>query len=275
MNGIIKTYGSYSSGKRHGIRCEINVPSGSYPLHRHDYFEVEIIRKGCILHELNGVRDKLSRAEVVALSPKDLHRFTVLDDVEIYSLCIYYKDAPSSIQKMLGLAKFPFRATVPEEKFENILDCFLKTEDKINTGGAYDREIISAYTTLLLAGIFEFANPVYDEKSAGGYMHIARAMEYISESFTSPITLCEVADFVHLTPSYFSKLFSEINGKGFSQYVTEQRIEHAKKLLETTELGVTDIAFSSGFSSFSSFSRSFRQECGCTPSEFRKYTRTT
>ena len=100
-------------------------------------------------------------------------------------------------------------------------------------------------------------------------------MAFVAANFTSDISLDDVADSVYLTPGYFSKLFMRISGKSFIRYLTEQRVEHARLLLATTDQSVTEIAFASGFGSFSAFSRAFRACCGVTPGEFRKQERQT
>lgn len=273
MLEMLKTYQSYTSLKRYGIRCMLNCPTGSYLLHRHDYFEFEIIKSGSVSHELNGVREVLRAGDVIALSPKDIHRFTVLEPVEILNLCVYYKDTPSAVQNLLSSVKFPLRGKISDTALDRIIDYFEKIDDKIKTGGAFERDVITAYTILFLTDLYSVAKYKTATRTTGGYTYIASAMEFIAANYTSHISLEEVASSVHLTPSYFSKLFAEITDKSFVRYLTEQRVEHARLLLATTDNSVTEVAFASGFGSFSAFSRAFRTCCGVTPNEFRKYAR--
>lgn len=273
MSEVIKSYRGFESVRRHGIRMEFNKPPMSYPLHRHDYYEFEVIRSGSIVHELNGVRETLGPGQIVALSPKDLHKFTSTEPVEICNLCIYYNSAPSLVQRLLSSVKFPLRGKLSEEGVERLADHVKSAHRQIERNDNYEREILSAYTVLFLTEIFSVSKVSTSERLEPGYTHIAKAMEFISENFASRITLEDVAQSVHLTPSYFSKLFSEINGKSFVKYLIEQRIEHAKMLLATTDLSVTAIAFSSGFGSFSAFSRAFLTHSGMQPHEFRKLAR--
>lgn len=273
MYEMVKTYQSYTTVKRHGIRCMMNTPSGTYPLHRHDYFEFEIIKRGSLLHELNGTREILHKGDIIALSPKDLHRFTVLEPVEICNFCIYYKDAPSPVENLISSVKFPLRGTFSDAALEKAIDFFTKIFEQIKAEGDFEREIIIAYTLLLLTDIFSVVRNTTASCAVGGYSYVVCAMEYISEHFASHISLNDVANHVHLSPSYFSKLFAEISGKSFVHYLTEQRVEHARLLLATTESSVTEVAFASGFGSFSAFSRAFQAYCGITPTEFKKHAR--
>ena len=273
MQKVIKSYKGYLPSKQHGIRCELNKPKGQMVLHGHDYYEIEIIRSGALAHELNGVREILRAGDVVGLSPKDQHRLTVLEPVEICNLCIYYKEAPSSVERLLSSVKFPFHKRLFAESLPRAAEYHARAAEAIRRHGPFEREVVSAHTTLLLAEILSGEDIPLPQEVAVGYTHIAHAMDFISEHLAAPLTLDEVAKSVHLSPSYFSKLFTEITGDSFVRYLAMQRVEYAKKLLASTDKSVTDIAFDSGFGSFSSFSRAFRAFCGTTPGEFRAYAK--
>ena len=176
---------------------------------------------------------------------------------------------------MISSAKFPLRASVGDDTLVELKEYFKSVLIILDGGGDFERERIGAYATLFLASVLTASREEASARTVGGYGHVARAMRYIAENFTREITLEDVAAQVHLTPSYFSKLFAEINGEGFVRYLAEQRIEYAKGLLASSDMSVTDIAFASGFGSFSSFSRTFRSTCGITPNDYRKYAKTS
>ena len=74
---------------------------------------------------------------------------------------------------------------------------------------------------------------------------------------------------VGLHPNYAMGLFKRTFGITLNQYLTQQRISHAQRLLVTTEMLVTDVALSSGFTSISRFNAAFQNACGCSPREYR------
>lgn len=82
-----------------------------------------------------------------------------------------------------------------------------------------------------------------------------------------------VSEAVGLSSFYFSKLFKREKGIGLSNYISSSRIEHAKRLLEETELRLSDIALQSGFSNARYFSQVFRKAAGITPGEYRRTAR--
>jgi len=98
---------------------------------------------------------------------------------------------------------------------------------------------------------------------------IQRAIRYISQHFSGPLTLQEVADHVHLSPSYFSTLFHQRMGVSFREYVNQVRVEESKRLLSLGRGNIVEIAVSVGFTDQSYFSKVFRKYAGMSPKEWR------
>ena len=92
---------------------------------------------------------------------------------------------------------------------------------------------------------------------------------FVSQSFTRPISLSEMADKVSMTPQAFSRYFKNKTGKTFIQFVTEYRVTHACKLLAEGALSITDVCFESGFNNFSHFNKTFKSQTGKSPSHYR------
>jgi AraC-like DNA-binding protein len=70
------------------------------------------------------------------------------------------------------------------------------------------------------------------------------------------------------SPSYFSRLFSKVFGMPFSRYLTEHRIERAKRLLMQDSLLLSDVAAKTGFRSASYFCAVFKNETGMSPRQY-------
>ena len=99
---------------------------------------------------------------------------------------------------------------------------------------------------------------------------IADICQYISQNCTSPLTLEEVAKYSGLSKSYFSHLFKQYTNSTFVDYLTEERVKLAKTYFKDSEVSITNIAFESGFSSISTFNRTFKKITGLSPSAFRE-----
>jgi two-component system, response regulator YesN len=100
-----------------------------------------------------------------------------------------------------------------------------------------------------------------------------RAKSYIQERFTEDISLEEVADYVHLNPHYFSKIFKQQVGETFIDFVTGLRIDKAKALITSEHLSLKEVCFEVGYKDPNYFSRVFKKVTGVTPTEYRGQTK--
>lgn len=109
-----------------------------------------------------------------------------------------------------------------------------------------------------------------NEKSQTAGERIREAIHYIDTHLQEELTLKELADYIHLNPSYLSVLFKEQMELTFSEYVTRQRMQRAKELLISTSLPISDIAEQSGYRTAKYFIKIFKEMEGITPSTYRK-----
>ena len=102
-------------------------------------------------------------------------------------------------------------------------------------------------------------------------LHIAR--DFIEASYLEPINLFSIADVVNLSPHHFLRLFKQTFELAPYQFVTQKRLELAKKWLTDTDKDVTDICFDLGFDSLGTFSRNFKARFRVAPTQFRLASR--
>lgn len=96
------------------------------------------------------------------------------------------------------------------------------------------------------------------------------AVRYIEKNFKNNITLKDVADYMNFSNTYFSKSFKKYVGVNFNKYITQIRIEEAKRLLEKTSMSINDLAFDMGYNEPNYFCKVFKKMEGITPSEYRE-----
>lgn len=99
---------------------------------------------------------------------------------------------------------------------------------------------------------------------------VEQAKEYIQNNYTKDLSLEAVSRKVDVSSYYFSKLFKDVSGENFIEYVTRVRIEAAKSLLKDVTLSIKEVCVACGYSDPNYFSRSFKRYEGMTPSEFRE-----
>ena len=98
---------------------------------------------------------------------------------------------------------------------------------------------------------------------------IYEVKQYIDQNYSSSLSLDSLAAQVHLSPSYFSKLFKREMGENLSTYIQNTRIERAKILLRTTDKKAYEIAEEVGIYDPVYFSKIFKKATGLKPREYR------
>lgn len=98
---------------------------------------------------------------------------------------------------------------------------------------------------------------------------IVLCIDYIYSHIHYRITIKELADYLHLSESYLSKLFHKEMGLPISQYILDLKIEKAKNLLQYSDYNIVDIANYLSFSSQSHFIQTFQKKTGLTPHKYR------
>ena len=88
--------------------------------------------------------------------------------------------------------------------------------------------------------------------------------------FTQKVSLDEIAEYVSYSKYYTSNMFHKQYGMTIQDFIINQRIEYAKKLIIETDLSITEIVLESGFASTSNFYSKFIKLVGCSPLKFKK-----
>ena len=99
---------------------------------------------------------------------------------------------------------------------------------------------------------------------------IHESVKYINENYASDITPTDCAASIHLSYSYFAKLFRAVMGKTFKEYLTSVRLAKAHSILLSTPLPITDVAASCGYSNLSYFISEYKKVYGKTPRDTKK-----
>ncbi|TYP74832.1 response regulator [Paenibacillus methanolicus] len=97
---------------------------------------------------------------------------------------------------------------------------------------------------------------------------IEQSVRYIREHLSEELTVQNGAKQVHLSPSYFANLFKKTTGMPYMQFVTQERVELAKKML-LDGYQVQEVTHATGYGDRRYFSEVFKKLTGATPTEFR------
>ena len=93
---------------------------------------------------------------------------------------------------------------------------------------------------------------------------------YLQAHLAEELSLSVLAEQFHLSPQYISQLFKSEIGVNFLAYLTNIRMERAKKLLLTTSLPIAQVSEQSGYGDYRVFTKVFKKSEGITPSQYRR-----
>ena len=115
-----------------------------------------------------------------------------------------------------------------------------------------------------------FRQQLPQEETQGEERPIMAITRYLQEHLSEDISLSVLAEEYHLSAQYISQLFKSEIGVNFLAYLTNIRMERAKKLLLSTALSIGEISEQLGFGDYRVFTKVFKKSEGVTPSQYRR-----
>ncbi len=110
-----------------------------------------------------------------------------------------------------------------------------------------------------------------DSQRKGPAVGYARdAIRYIDEHFGRDLRIDEVAETLHISRKYLCEVLEQYIGMSTKEYLLTRRLEAASKLLQSTELSISEIAQKVGYEDYTQLSRLFRKKKGISPKQYRK-----
>ena len=141
-----------------------------------------------------------------------------------------------------------------------------------NVIGRIYADSLAKVLAMQLVRRYSYLNDLCVNRGGMAPRKLRKAIEFINENLDQEqtVALPAVAEVVQMSYFHFSRAFKQSTGVSPNVYMTEQRIERAKKLLSETDLPLADIALRTGFASQSHFTTTFRKLVWTTPKAFRE-----
>jgi AraC-like DNA-binding protein len=127
-------------------------------------------------------------------------------------------------------------------------------------------ELVAACRALVI----DIKNAVVDRTAAQQDRGTRRAITFMKDHASEPLTVAQVAHVAGFGPDHFCRLFKRDEGITPERYLTQLRIERAKSMLTATSLNLDAVGKLSGFQTRNYFHRVFKRAVGMTPTEFRE-----
>ena len=163
---------------------------------------------------------------------------------------------------------------IQEQSFvEGLL--FLIAGEYRNKAPMYEAILKTAVTQLLLI-IARHTSDAADMIASGlqpTHKTVLEVEAYINHSYHERITLASISEKFFISPTYLSRIFNQVTGIPFKEYLNGVRIKEAQQLLATTDRSIADIAEIVGYKSSTQFGRRFGAIMGMSPGEYRRFKR--
>ena len=250
------------------------------PVHWHDEFEIIYVRSGFLTVSISGESYIGKTGEAFVVSPGNLHLMgSQSGTVDYYTFLfplkyISFRTDDKLDEKLLEplnsghLMICPRVKDTAKELCEQLIEIYEAKNDESES------KITTQVRTkiILLQFILEMWKKgfVIENDTSGRNTVEKEMVSYIQQNFTGKISLREFGEQFHLSEKYISRYFKEHFHITLSQYVTYLRLEHAKQLLQDTDIPVTDVAMQSGYQNVSYFIRSFQKAYAVSPLKYRK-----
>ena len=250
------------------------------PVHWHDEFEIIYVRSGFLAVSISGESYIGKTGDAFVVSPGNLHLMgSQTGTVDYYTFLFPLKYISFRTDDMLDeklleplnsghLMICPRVKDTAKELCEQLIEIYEAKKDESES------KITTQVRTkiILLQFILEMWKKgfVIENDTSGRNTVEKEMVSYIQQNFTGKISLREFGEQFHLSEKYISRYFKEHFHITLSQYVTYMRLEHAKQLLQDTDIPVTDVAMQSGYQNVSYFIRSFQKAYAVSPLKYRK-----
>jgi AraC-like DNA-binding protein len=257
----------------------VQVPElGPVDVHWHDYYELGHVLDGHATHVVNGVAQPASPGTTFLLSPADFHAIEPLGDrpLRVVNAVLHPELVEQTLESVLptGGLEFPWSAPRLPAALGDVQRIRAETSTR---GPGWDVLVESALRGVIVELARSAVEPTPEvgrgTDGVGSPEHVRRALRHVERHFREPLTLAQVAAVAHLSPHWFSEQFRRATGDSFQSYLKRRRLQFARALLESTELGVTEVCHAAGFSDPSYFGRAYRARYGTSPSGTRRRLR--
>jgi AraC-like DNA-binding protein len=253
-------------------------------LHVHDFTELVIVEYGKGIHFTEMSSHMITAGDVIVIPKNVKHGYKVSDSLKITNIIfdISFLDFfPKDFKYIPGFYSLFLLNPLQHKKAVKRKGFLTLEPDKITYVKKLTSRIIheqrekptgyQAICILVLADLIIFlARQASKHNLAIHTEKLSEALSYIQRNYAAHISLEQLSRVAKLSPRNFQKTFKDYIGTSPSKYIIKIRLQHAKKMLNETNLNISEIAYMNGFEDGAYFTKQFRNFFGTSPSNYRK-----
>lgn len=242
-----------------------------FPAHFHPNLEIVYIIRGDVKVTFGKEESVLHAGDLFLSVPNLVHSYCSLEEssqTERYLIICNIKIEDTT----LGFPQIPIVRS--KDIHKDILYALESLVMLYNSNDQPKQILAETFLKLLLLRTL----PYMDREQIAGKYNDIEAMQitnYMQEHFQESLNLSQLEKDLKMSRYHISRVFSNIIGMSFSDYLHTLRIHYAKRLLLETDWSIMEIALESGFETQQTFNRAFQHIEKVTPSTFRKTARQT
>lgn len=251
------------------------------PEHWHEDLEILYVLEGHLDGIVNGETFHLEPNEGILINCKRIHaNHSRLGDTCVF-YCILLHPAYLRVSTFID-RKFTSPVIGPNS-FDYIIindndwTCSIAKDIKglfsLDSEANVELKILETSYRMLDLLCQKYKPSLYQTNTERAYSDTFKNMvQFIREHYTEKITLDNIASSGNVGKTLCTKIFKNYTSKTPVDYLISLRIAKGIELLSKSSLSITDIAYATGFNSASHFTKTFREQVGCTPHDFKKTT---
>ncbi len=242
--------------------------------HWHKNLEIDYIIKGRMWTMRNNVDRDISDGEYVVVNSEDVHQTCgkTPDDRVKYLVVLFSYNYIKTYFK--DFENYMFDIEKNEQAKQRIAQLLKAIVFEMENRGEFSDLKISCAMSQILMVLFTKCRVKKDtialSEPSDDLEYAKKAIDFIKENFKERISLDDIASYVGLTPTYFSRYFKQSTRKTFKNYLNLIRLENALLDIQNNNHSETQAAKENGFPSVKSFIAVFKSVYGCAPSEYVK-----
>lgn len=158
---------------------------------------------------------------------------------------------------------------IDEEVFRQMIRILWQLRDETEGNGSGRNEMIYALLLELTVYLKRLLQ-VEKQEISGTYKTMSQIKNHIDFHYNEELGLKELSRIFYLQPNTISKSFGQVFGKNINSYIHAVRITHAVRILEESDLSITELSAAVGYSSVNTFLRQFREKMNISPLQYKK-----
>lgn len=247
-------------------------------VHYHKEIELFLITDGSAYLYVDSVAYEVHKGDILVIAPYHPHNAKIFADRKFSHHCICFDLKMIYERKLCEELEKGTLTITPHishtEPYAELLGEYIKKACQAHSSGKSGWELTVIGNMSLFLGLLKEHCLLQQVKEGTRSNDFAiHVIDYISNNYSNGITSKDAADFLHLSNSYFCRIFKENFGFCFQNYLNAYRLDEASEQLKNSTLPISEISIAAGFNSFSYFSKLFKDTYHCTPSEYRNIHR--